>query len=44
MSTWIKARLRVDRKTFLVKQAGLKRYQANTGAFTLIQLFGSAAN
>jgi hypothetical protein len=44
MSTWIKARLRVDRKTFLGKQAGLKRRQASTGAVTLIQRFGSAAN
>ena len=30
--------------TFLIKQAGLKRRQANTGAVTLIQRFGSAAN
>jgi hypothetical protein len=29
---------------FLGKQAGLKRRQANTGAVTLIQRFGSAAN
>ena len=30
--------------TFLLKQAGLKRGQAHTGAVTLIQRFGSAAN
>ena len=30
--------------TFLIKQAGLKRAQAATGAVTLIQRFGSAAN
>jgi len=30
--------------TFLIKQAGLKRRQADTGAVTLIQRFGSAAN
>jgi hypothetical protein len=30
--------------TFLIKQAGLKRPQAATGAVTLIQRFGSAAN
>ncbi len=30
--------------TFLIKQAGLKRTQAQTGAVTLIQRFGSAAN
>ena len=30
--------------TFLIKQAGLNRRQANTGAVTLIQRFGSAAN
>jgi hypothetical protein len=30
--------------TFLVKQAGLKRRAADTGAVTLIQRFGSAAN
>jgi hypothetical protein len=30
--------------TFLIKQAGLKRREANTGAVTLIQRFGSAAN
>ncbi len=30
--------------TFLIKQAGLKRSQAHTGAVTLIQRFGSAAN
>ncbi len=30
--------------TFLIKQAGLKRAQAATGAVTLIQHFGSAAN
>jgi hypothetical protein len=30
--------------TFLVKQAGLKRREADTGAVTLIQRFGSAAN
>jgi hypothetical protein len=30
--------------TFLIKQAGLKRTEANTGAVTLIQRFGSAAN
>jgi hypothetical protein len=30
--------------TFLTKQAGLKRAQAATGAVTLIQRFGSAAN
>ncbi|MGH2524852.1 MAG: transposase zinc-binding domain-containing protein, partial [Anaerolineales bacterium] len=29
---------------FLIKQAGLKRTQADTGAVTLIQRFGSAAN
>jgi hypothetical protein len=29
---------------FLIKQAGLKRTAANTGAVTLIQRFGSAAN
>jgi hypothetical protein len=29
---------------FLVKQSGLKRGQAHTGAVTLIQRFGSAAN
>jgi hypothetical protein len=29
---------------FLIKQAGLKRSAANTGAVTLIQRFGSAAN
>jgi hypothetical protein len=29
---------------FLIKQAGLKRDQAHTGAVTLIQRFGSAAN
>ena len=29
---------------FLIKQAGLKRSQAHTGAVTLIQRFGSAAN
>ena len=29
--------------TFLIKQAGLKRAQAATGAVTLIQRFGSAA-
>ena len=29
---------------FLIKQAGLKRSQASTGAVTLIQRFGSAAN
>ena len=31
-------------KLFLGKQAELKRCQANTGAVTLIQRFGSAAN
>ena len=31
-------------KLFLGKQAGLKRRQANTGAVTFIQRFGSAAN
>jgi pyruvate/oxaloacetate carboxyltransferase len=30
--------------SFLIKQAGLKRPQAATGAVTLIQRFGSAAN
>ncbi|MCP3880294.1 MAG: transposase, partial [Sulfitobacter sp.] len=30
--------------TFLIKQAGLKRTEAKTGAVTLIQRFGSAAN
>jgi hypothetical protein len=30
--------------TFLIKQAKLKRRQAGTGAVTLIQRFGSAAN
>lgn len=30
--------------SFLIKQAGLKRTAANTGAVTLIQRFGSAAN
>src|SRR5919106_5877239 len=30
--------------TFLIKQAGLKRTEADTGAVTLIQRFGSAAN
>ena len=30
--------------TFLIKQAGLKRTEAATGAVTLIQRFGSAAN
>ncbi|QBQ56289.1 hypothetical protein E3U44_18640 [Nitrosococcus wardiae] len=30
--------------TFLIKQAGLKRRDAQTGAITLIQRFGSAAN
>jgi hypothetical protein len=30
--------------TFLIKQAGLQRAQAATGAVTLIQRFGSAAN
>jgi len=30
--------------TFLIQQAGLKRTQADTGAVTLIQRFGSAAN
>jgi len=30
--------------TFLIQQAGLKRNQAHTGALTLIQRFGSAAN
>jgi hypothetical protein len=30
--------------TFLIKRAGLKRRQADTGAVTLIQRFGSAAN
>jgi hypothetical protein len=29
---------------FLIKQAGLKRIQADTGAVTLVQRFGSAAN
>ncbi len=29
---------------FLIKQAGLKRSAADTGAVTLIQRFGSAAN
>ncbi|MGI8426108.1 MAG: transposase [Actinomycetota bacterium] len=30
--------------TFLIQQAGLKRTEAQTGAVTLIQRFGSAAN
>ncbi|MDV6344310.1 transposase [Nitrosomonas sp. Is37] len=30
--------------TFLIKQAGFKRRNAQTGAITLIQRFGSAAN
>jgi hypothetical protein len=30
--------------TFLIKQSGLKRTEAQTGAVTLIQRFGSAAN
>ncbi|MGH8574889.1 MAG: hypothetical protein ACREX8_20330, partial [Gammaproteobacteria bacterium] len=30
--------------TFLIQQAGLKRTEAHTGAVTLIQRFGSAAN
>jgi len=30
--------------SFLTKQAGLKQSQADTGAVTLIQRFGSAAN
>jgi hypothetical protein len=30
--------------TFLIKQSGLRRAQAHTGAVTLIQRFGSAAN
>jgi len=30
--------------TLLIKQAGLKRIEAQTGAMTLIQRFGSAAN
>jgi Putative transposase. len=30
--------------TFLIKQAGLKRAEAATGAVMLIQRFGSAAN
>ena len=30
--------------SFLIKQAGLKRTEAHTGAVTLIQRFGSAAN
>ena len=30
--------------TFLIKQAGLTHSQAQTGAVTLIQRFGSAAN
>ena len=30
--------------TFLIKQAGLKRAEAQTGAVTLIQRFGSAVN
>ena len=30
--------------SFLIKQAGLKRSEADTGAVTLIQRFGSAAN
>ena len=30
--------------TFLIKQAGLQRSEADTGAVTLIQRFGSAAN
>lgn len=30
--------------TFQIKQAGLKRFEAQTGAITLIQRFGSAAN
>ena len=30
--------------TFLIKQSGLQRGQAHSGAVTLIQRFGSAAN
>ena len=30
--------------TFLIKQSGLKRAQAHSGAVTLIQRFGSGAN
>ena len=30
--------------TFLIQQAGLKRAEAQSGAVTLIQRFGSAAN
>ena len=30
--------------TFLIRQAGLQRTEAKTGAVTLIQRFGSAAN
>jgi hypothetical protein len=30
--------------SFLIKQAGLNRRQADTGAVTLFQRFGSAAN
>ena len=30
--------------TFLIKQSGLKRSPAHSGAVTLIQRFGSAAN
>ena len=30
--------------TFLIKQAGLKRSEAKTGAITLVQHFGSTAN
>ena len=30
--------------TFLIKQSGLQRAQAHSGAVTLIQRFGSAAN
>ena len=43
----ISAVLRVVNRTistFLIKQAGLKRSDAQTGAVTLIQRFGSAAN
>ena len=36
--------LRILFATFLRKQSGLKRIQAHTGAVTLIQRFGSAAN
>ena len=33
-----------ETSAFLIKQVGLKRIEAQTGAITLIQRFGSAAN